>query len=214
MFKLDQLTPPLSDKHRSPPLFFLRECNMHPLNFAECPYDTRYHSYSGKGYSVTGWEQWSGSTSHIARENRINQSFTFGKVQVAVEALLFHNAVRVSMISPCLTREALSAQPTDLIKAPVNQWSATASWSLWYREVNAARMYPTTVLFLENPENHQNSEGSEWFTFRGSVSCSWENHVSVCTVCASIWAENILSFCWLRASCFLYCVKVWGCACA
>lgn len=33
MLKLDQLTPPLSSKPSSPPLFFLRECNMHRLNF-------------------------------------------------------------------------------------------------------------------------------------------------------------------------------------
>lgn len=46
-----------------------------------------------------------GQPAHLARTQRtggINQPSSSAKSQVAAEALAFHNAARVSMISPCV----------------------------------------------------------------------------------------------------------------
>lgn len=122
----------------------------------------------------------------------MNQSTsTSAKRQVAAEAWCFIILCECQWSPLVFDRRALSAQPTDLIKALVNQWLGTATWSLMERSTASACIPHNKVLEeLWKSTEFRAQTGS---SLEEVFVCSWENHVSVFTVCASIWAENILS---------------------
>lgn len=81
-------------KHCSTGFYF---CSMHPLNLQNFQVPVTFL------VKVTGLKGDSGGqVGHLARTEKtglINQPLTSAKRQVAAEALVFHNAARVSMIS-------------------------------------------------------------------------------------------------------------------
>ncbi len=137
--------------------------------------------------NVSGLDGESNVSSHIAHTHRtewISQPPLLRKDRLMLKHWCFI-MLRECQWSPLVfDRRALSAQPTDLIKTLVNQWPTTATWS-WME-----RLMVNTCIPLQKSASFRAQNGS---SLEEVFVCSWENHVSVFTVCASIWAENILS---------------------
>lgn len=131
--------------------------------------------------------------SHTERTESINQPSTSLKRQVSAEELAFHNPVRVSVISPCVWHERpyqLSQQILSRVRLISDRLQQVGACDI--ERVNAECLYPRNV--LEGPWKSDDSERAlNGWGLEEVFGCSWENHVSVCTVCASFWAESILS---------------------
>ncbi len=196
-------------------------------------HDTRYHSYSGKGYGVRG--ESNGQVAYLTHTERertewISQPPTSAKRQVAAEALVFHNAVRVSMISPCVWHE----RPYQLCQQILSRlWLITDRpqqvGASDIGRVNAKHLCPPLTLFLKDHENQPNSERapngsgleemSVWLFLRKSCEC-------VHSMCLHLSWEHTepnepkrkLSFCWKNSTpCFTFPLarkSVWLCMCA
>lgn len=113
--------------------------------FAKCSHDTMYHWYYAKGYRVIRGAQWSGR--HFTQRKRtelINQPSTSAKrLKLAAEASVFHNAGRVSMISPCVWHERsyqLSQQILSSFWLISDQSEQAGACDIG--RVNAERLYP------------------------------------------------------------------------
>lgn len=169
--------------------------------FAEFLHDTSHDPYSGKGYEVRGRGQWSGRTSHRETERTvwINQPFPSTKKLVADEALEFHNAVWVSMISPCVWHERsyqLSQQILSrlwLISDRPQQVGACDTG-----RVNAELLCPPLHCSWRTRKATWIQRG----LWKGQVhrklnGCSWESHVSMWVVCAICvcWSLHTKAFC-------------------
>lgn len=146
------------------------ECNTHPLNFPMIPGNINIL------VKVIGSEgESSGQVEHPTLRKRertelINQPSTSAKRQVAAEEVVFHNAVWVSMISPCVWHERpyqLSQQILSRLQLISDRPQRVGAYDTG--RVNAECLNPPFSFLKDHENSAEFREGSEWFRFRGSV---------------------------------------------